>query len=231
MRMGTMDENDSHSLLQAGGPLVTGYTGWCLFYYSDMWRRNRDNMAAFAGWDEQQAYEELMYWDNLIRQGHRLLPHDFDRWHSTTDHWKHTEHNFLFSCCCHMQLFVMFSTPSDWHQCNSTSVLVIRIYILCWKALYVYQLICCLWLIYLLRSIILQILSTWNLDMTCKQHTLTWKSGHFYVCRWRYEELRYWYDCLCYEEQLRNYHNYISAVEEMDYQRHHEVVVTPFVSK
>lgn len=54
-----------------------------LYYsHSVMWRRNRDNMAAFAGWDEQQAYEELMYWDNLIRQGHRLLPHDFDRWHS-----------------------------------------------------------------------------------------------------------------------------------------------------
>lgn len=44
-----------------------------------MWRRSRDDMAAFAGWDEQQAYEELKYWDNLIRQGHRLLPHDFDR--------------------------------------------------------------------------------------------------------------------------------------------------------
>lgn len=61
--------------------------------------------------------------------------------------------------------------------------------------------------------------------MTCKQQILTWES----VCRWRYEELRYWYDCVCYEEQLRNYHDYISAVEEMDYQRHHEVRVEPFV--
>lgn len=30
-------------------------------------------------WDEQQAYEELLYWDELIQQGHRLLPEDFDR--------------------------------------------------------------------------------------------------------------------------------------------------------
>lgn len=39
-------------------------------------------MAAAAGpmWDEHQAYEELLYWDSLIQQGHRLLPHDFDRY-------------------------------------------------------------------------------------------------------------------------------------------------------
>lgn len=27
--------------------------------------------------------------------------------------------------------------------------------------------------------------------------------------RCRYEELRYWYDCLCYEEDLRQYNDYI----------------------
>ncbi|XP_044202204.1 interleukin enhancer-binding factor 3-like isoform X2 [Thunnus albacares] len=67
-------------------------------------------------WDEHQAYEELLYWDSLIQQGHRLLPHDFDR----------------------------------------------------------------------------------------------------------YEELRYWYDCLCYEEELRQYHDYIAAIEEIEDNRHHE---------
>lgn len=37
-------------------------------------------MAAPMVWDEQQAYEELLYWDRLIHEGHRLLPHDFDRY-------------------------------------------------------------------------------------------------------------------------------------------------------
>ncbi|XP_077574275.1 spermatid perinuclear RNA-binding protein-like isoform X2 [Stigmatopora nigra] len=60
-----------------------------------------------ARWDEHQAYDELLHWDNLIQQGHRLLPHEFDR----------------------------------------------------------------------------------------------------------YEELRYWYDCRCYEEELRHYHDYISTME------------------
>ncbi|XP_057699274.1 interleukin enhancer-binding factor 3-like isoform X1 [Corythoichthys intestinalis] len=63
-----------------------------------------------ARWDEHQAYDELLHWDNLIQQGHRLLPHEFDR----------------------------------------------------------------------------------------------------------YEELRYWYDCRCYEEELRNYHDYISTMESTD---------------
>ncbi|GAA6220304.1 interleukin enhancer-binding factor 3-like [Lates japonicus] len=67
-------------------------------------------------WDEHQAYEELLYWDSLIQQGHRLLPDDFDR----------------------------------------------------------------------------------------------------------YEELRYWYDCLCYEEELRQYHDYIAAIEETEDKRHYE---------
>ncbi|XP_036380803.1 interleukin enhancer-binding factor 3a isoform X1 [Megalops cyprinoides] len=30
----------------------------------------------------------------------------------------------------------------------------------------------------------------------------------------RYEELRYWYDCLCYEEDLRQYQHYIAATQE-----------------
>lgn len=37
-------------------------------------------MAAPMVWDEQQAYEELLYWDRLLQEGHRLLPHDFDRY-------------------------------------------------------------------------------------------------------------------------------------------------------
>ncbi|XP_061685626.1 interleukin enhancer-binding factor 3-like isoform X1 [Syngnathoides biaculeatus] len=60
-----------------------------------------------ARWDEHQAYDELLHWDNLIQQGHRLRPHEFDR----------------------------------------------------------------------------------------------------------YEDLRYWYDCRCYEEELRHYHDYISTME------------------
>lgn len=47
---------------------------------------SRDNMAAPAAWDEHQAYEELLYWDSLIQQGHRLLPHDFDRYKHTHTH-------------------------------------------------------------------------------------------------------------------------------------------------
>ncbi|XP_031610087.1 interleukin enhancer-binding factor 3-like [Oreochromis aureus] len=75
-------------------------------------------MAATAApvWDEHQAYEELLYWDSLIQQGHRLHPHDFDR----------------------------------------------------------------------------------------------------------YEELRYWYDCLCYEEELRQYHDYIAAIEHIEDKRYRE---------
>ncbi|KAM9857176.1 interleukin enhancer-binding factor 3a isoform 2-T2 [Aulostomus maculatus] len=72
--------------------------------------------AAASAWDEHQAYEELLYWDSLIQQGHRLLPHDFDR----------------------------------------------------------------------------------------------------------YEELRYWYDCLCYEEELRQYHDYIAAMEKTEGKHHHK---------
>ncbi|CAJ1053795.1 interleukin enhancer-binding factor 3-like isoform X1 [Xyrichtys novacula] len=79
--------------------------------------------AAASLWDEHQAYEELLYWDSLIQQGHRLLPHDFDR----------------------------------------------------------------------------------------------------------YEDLRYWYDCLCYEEELRQYHDYITAIEEIEDSRLHQETVAPKV--
>uniref|UniRef100_UPI0037E798B6 interleukin enhancer-binding factor 3-like isoform X2 n=1 Tax=Semicossyphus pulcher TaxID=241346 RepID=UPI0037E798B6 len=79
--------------------------------------------AAASMWDEHQAYEELLYWDSLIQQGHRLLPQDFDR----------------------------------------------------------------------------------------------------------YEDLRYWYDCLCYEEELRQYHDYIAAIEEIEDTRHHEEAAVPKV--
>lgn len=72
-------------------------------------------------WDEHQAYEELLYWDSLIQQGHRLLPEHFDR----------------------------------------------------------------------------------------------------------YEELRYWYDCLCYEEELRQYNDYIAAIEDIEDRRHVEEPIAP----
>lgn len=39
----------------------------------------------------------------------------------------------------------------------------------------------------------------------------------------RYEELRYWYDCLFYEEELRQYHDYIAAMEEIENRQYHEV--------
>ncbi|XP_027872562.1 interleukin enhancer-binding factor 3a isoform X1 [Xiphophorus couchianus] len=82
-------------------------------------RGREDGMA--SEWDEQQAYEELLYWDELIQQGHRLLPEDFDR----------------------------------------------------------------------------------------------------------YEELRYWYDCLCYEEELRQYHEYIAAVQNLEDERQLEEIMAP----
>ncbi|XP_041838435.1 interleukin enhancer-binding factor 3-like isoform X2 [Melanotaenia boesemani] len=79
-------------------------------------------MAAAAPlWDEHQAYEELLYWDSLIQEGHRLLPDHFDR----------------------------------------------------------------------------------------------------------YEELRYWYDCLCYEEELRQYHDYIAAIEDIEDRHHVEEPIAP----
>lgn len=43
----------------------------------------------------------------------------------------------------------------------------------------------------------------------------------------RYEDLRYWYDCLCYEEELRQYHDYISVIGEIEDHRHLEVFVSP----
>ncbi|XP_072318514.1 interleukin enhancer-binding factor 3a [Eucyclogobius newberryi] len=73
-------------------------------------------MAAQTKWDEREAYEELLYWDEMIQRGHRLHPHDYDR----------------------------------------------------------------------------------------------------------YEELRYWYDCLCYEEDLRQYHDYLAAVEQIEGQMQQE---------
>uniref|UniRef100_A0A3B4A8A9 DZF domain-containing protein n=1 Tax=Periophthalmus magnuspinnatus TaxID=409849 RepID=A0A3B4A8A9_9GOBI len=78
--------------------------------------------AAQAKWDEHEAYEELLYWDDLIQRGHRLHPHDYDR----------------------------------------------------------------------------------------------------------YEELRYWYDCLCYEEDLRQYHDYLAAIEEIEGQMQHETCPRPY---
>lgn len=34
----------------------------------------------------------------------------------------------------------------------------------------------------------------------------------------RYEDLRYWYDCLCYDEELRKYDEYIAALHEQENQ-------------
>ncbi|KAI5613812.1 interleukin enhancer binding factor 3a isoform X1 [Silurus asotus] len=31
-------------------------------------------------WDEQEAYDELLYWDSLIQDGHTLHPHDYNRY-------------------------------------------------------------------------------------------------------------------------------------------------------
>ncbi|XP_035493372.1 interleukin enhancer-binding factor 3 isoform X3 [Scophthalmus maximus] len=51
-------------------------------------------MAAAAAplWNEHQAYEELLYWDSLIQEGHRLLPHDFDRYE---------ELRYWYDCLCY----------------------------------------------------------------------------------------------------------------------------------
>ncbi|CAB1426092.1 unnamed protein product [Pleuronectes platessa] len=51
-------------------------------------------MAAIGSphWDEHQAYEELLYWDGLIQEGHRLLPHDFDRYE---------ELRYWYDCLCY----------------------------------------------------------------------------------------------------------------------------------
>lgn len=34
----------------------------------------------------------------------------------------------------------------------------------------------------------------------------------------RYEDLRYWYDCLCYDEELRKYDEYVAALHEQENQ-------------
>ncbi|XP_076001647.1 interleukin enhancer-binding factor 3-like isoform X2 [Genypterus blacodes] len=43
-------------------------------------------------WDEREAYEELLYWDGLIQEGHRLLPQDFDRYE---------ELRYWYDCLCY----------------------------------------------------------------------------------------------------------------------------------
>lgn len=37
----------------------------------------------------------------------------------------------------------------------------------------------------------------------------------------RYEELRYWYDCLCYEEDLRQYNDYIVEYRKWEEENMH----------
>lgn len=64
--------------------------------------------------------------------------------------------------------------------------------------------------------------------MSLDTSLLTWVLKLFFICSQillssRYEELRYWYDCLCYEEELRQYHDYIAAIEHMEDKRYREV--------
>lgn len=62
-----------------------------------------------------------------------------------------------------------------------------------------------------------------NAAVSCRQL----KAVFIYVF-YRYEELRYWYDCLFYEEELRQYHDYIAAIEEIESRQYHEVCLLPF---
>ncbi|XP_026070108.1 interleukin enhancer-binding factor 3-like isoform X4 [Carassius auratus] len=43
-------------------------------------------------WDEHQAYEELLYWDNLMQGGHRLHPEDYERYE---------ELRYWYDCLCY----------------------------------------------------------------------------------------------------------------------------------
>ncbi|XP_017571228.1 interleukin enhancer-binding factor 3a isoform X1 [Pygocentrus nattereri] len=43
-------------------------------------------------WDEHQAYEELLYWDSLIQEGHTLHPRDYDRFE---------ELRYWYDCLCY----------------------------------------------------------------------------------------------------------------------------------
>ncbi|XP_051568186.1 interleukin enhancer-binding factor 3-like isoform X2 [Myxocyprinus asiaticus] len=43
-------------------------------------------------WDEHKAYEELLYWDNLIQEGVRIHPHDFERYE---------ELRYWYDCLCY----------------------------------------------------------------------------------------------------------------------------------
>ncbi|XP_016304628.1 spermatid perinuclear RNA-binding protein-like isoform X2 [Sinocyclocheilus anshuiensis] len=43
-------------------------------------------------WDEHQAYEELLYWDNLMQEGYRLHPQDYDRYE---------ELRYWYDCLCY----------------------------------------------------------------------------------------------------------------------------------
>lgn len=66
---------------------------------------NRESMAAPI-WDEREAYEELLYWDDLIQRGHRLLPQDFDRYMDTSLLLQTVRRNILYEArrALHMSL-------------------------------------------------------------------------------------------------------------------------------
>lgn len=127
-------------------------------------------MAAPMVWDEQQAYEELLYWDRLIQEGHRLLPHDFDRYIHA---WRPQ---------------LADNGQNDRQGPNTVGLIVAR---------------------------------RWEM-LLCHVVLLSLK-GCFISVPYRYEELRYWYDCLFYEEELRQYHDYIAAIEEIENRHYHEV--------
>ncbi|KAM9483325.1 interleukin enhancer-binding factor 3a isoform 1-T2 [Clarias gariepinus] len=43
-------------------------------------------------WDEQEAYDELLYWDSLIQEGHTLHPRDYNRYE---------ELRYWYECVCY----------------------------------------------------------------------------------------------------------------------------------
>lgn len=72
------------------------------------------------------------------------------------------------------------------------------------------------------NTVRLIIAKRWEM-LRCRVVLLSLK-GCFISVSYRYEELRYWYDCLFYEEELRQYHDYIAAIEEIESRHYHEVV-------
>ncbi|XP_064416780.1 interleukin enhancer-binding factor 3 homolog isoform X3 [Latimeria chalumnae] len=53
--------------------------------------KSKGKRAPLPVWDERLAYEELIYWDNLIRCGRHLHPQDYDRY---------KELHYWYDCLC-----------------------------------------------------------------------------------------------------------------------------------